>query len=105
MYNDLFASIEKRLPVTRLFVDSLRSDVSLQLNRLINSDCGQSKLYRKDYQTVNFGIRLPFICAFMHKANRYTQDGELKKWNSLVSLLVFEIYWRSWSGQGTLIGG
>lgn len=53
--------------------------MSLQWNGLLNSDAVNVKLEGKDYHSID--MVFPFICAFVDKTTRYTEDGALTKVN------------------------
>lgn len=89
--NALLVSIEKELPVTELWVDYLRSDVSLLLGRFLQTDCVHGMLEGKDSQVLIWGFHL-----FVDNSIGCSENSELVKVNSLYFGLAVEILARSW---------
>lgn len=67
------AKLEKKIPVTGLYVKLSRAEVSLQLNGLVKSGGRPGMLLEIDYQGIDM---FQFTCAFLENTPRYKEDWE-----------------------------
>lgn len=67
----------KKVSTSLLYVEFLIEELSVQLNRMFNSDDVYRILQGEDGYSID--IIFPYLCSFFDKATGYKQDGKLTK--------------------------